>query len=70
MKEGPRIKSKTSLEKNGNTETEANELLRGSKIGVSTCVRVQNHVQNHVRKMFETILKTAFETMLKTMFEK
>ena len=28
------IKSKTSLEKTGNIETEANELLRGNKIGV------------------------------------
>ena len=34
MKEDLRIKSKTSLEKTGNTETEANELLRGNKIGV------------------------------------
>ena len=28
------IKSKRSLEKTGNIETEANELLRGNKIGV------------------------------------
>ena len=34
MKEDLRIKSKTSLEKTGNIETEANELLRGNKIGV------------------------------------
>ena len=36
MKEDLRIKSKTSLEKTGNIETEANELLRGNKIGVLT----------------------------------
>ena len=36
MKEDLRIKSKTSLEKTGNIETEANELLREYKIGVQT----------------------------------
>ena len=36
MKEDLRIKSEMSLEKTGNTETEANDLLRGNKIGVST----------------------------------
>ena len=36
MKEDLRIKSKTSLEKTGNIETEAHELLRGNKIGVPT----------------------------------
>ena len=36
MKEYLREKSKTSLEKTGNIETEANELLRGNKIGVPT----------------------------------
>ena len=34
MKEDLREKSKMSLEKTGNIETEANELLRGNKIGV------------------------------------
>ena len=36
MKEDLRIKSKTSLEKTGNIETEAIELLKGNKIGVPT----------------------------------
>ena len=36
MKEDLREKSKTSLEKNGNLETETNELLRGNKIGDPT----------------------------------
>ena len=36
MKEDLRIKSKTSLEKTGNIETEANGLLRGNKIGIPT----------------------------------
>ena len=36
LKDDHRIKSKTSFEKNGNIETEANELLRGNKIGVLT----------------------------------
>ena len=53
-KEDLGIKSKTSLKKTGNMETEASKLLRRNQIGVSTWVRVQNHlqihVQNHVRK--------------------
>ena len=36
MKEALREKSKMILEKTGNIETEANELLRGNKIDVST----------------------------------
>ena len=35
-KEDLRLKSKTSLEKTGHIETEANELLRGNKTGVPT----------------------------------
>ena len=38
-----------ALKKTGNIETEANELLRGNKIGVPTSVRIQNHVENHVQ---------------------
>ena len=36
MKENNRAKSKMSLEKTGNIEIEANELLRRNKIGVPT----------------------------------
>ena len=36
MKEDLRENSKTSLERTGNIETEANELLRRNKIGVPT----------------------------------
>ena len=36
MKEDLREKSKTSLEKTGNIETDANELLRGNEIDVLT----------------------------------
>ena len=49
MKEDHREKYQMSLEKNGNIETEANELLRGNKIDVPTWVRVQNRIQNHVQ---------------------
>ena len=49
MKEDLREKSKMSLEKTGNIETEANELLRENKIDVPTWVRVRNRVQNHVQ---------------------
>ena len=48
MNEDLREKSKICLEKAGNTETEANELLRRNKIGVPTWVHVQNYIQNHV----------------------
>ena len=40
MEEDLGIKSKASLERTGNIETEAYELLRENKIGVPTCVRV------------------------------
>ena len=70
MKEDLRIKSKTSLEKTGNIETEANELLRGNKIGVPSWVRVQNHVQNHVENHVQNHVQTMFKTMFKTVFEK
>ena len=36
MKEDLKEKSKTSLEKTGNIETEGNELLRGNKTDVPT----------------------------------
>ena len=52
MKEDLREKSTMSLEKTGNTETVANELLRQNKIGVPTekmfKTMFQNHVQNGV----------------------
>ena len=61
MKEDLREKSNMSLEKTGNIETEANELLRQNKIGVPTSVHVLNHVQNHVQTVFKTVFKTVFE---------
>ena len=36
MKEDLRVKSKMTLERTGNKETEANELLHGNKIDVPT----------------------------------
>ena len=53
MKEDLRIKSKTSLKKTGNIEIEANELLRGNKIGFPTRVRVQNRVQNRAQNLVQ-----------------
>ena len=64
IKEDLREKSKTSLEKTGNTETEANELLRGNKIDVLTSIvfvfetvfknhvqtSIQNRIQNRIQK--------------------
>ena len=47
-KEDIREISKMSLEKTGNIETEANELLHRNKI-VPTWVHSQNHVQNRVK---------------------
>ena len=81
MIENLRVKSKMSLQKTGNIETEANELLRRNKIGDPTWVHVQNHVQNrfqnyvrnhvknHVQTNFETMLKTIFKTMFQTLFK-
>ena len=63
MKEDLREKSQTSLEKTGNIETEANELLRWNNIGVSTWVRVRNRVRNrvknHIQSRVRKIKKTA-----------
>ena len=53
MKEDLWEKSKTSLWKTDNIETEANELLRGNKIDILTWVRVRNHGQNHVQNSFQ-----------------
>ena len=50
MKEDLSEKSKMSLEKTGNIETEANKLLRRNKIGVPTWI----HVQNQVQTVFKT----------------
>ena len=52
-KEELREKSKMSLEKTSNIETEANELHRRNKIGVLTWVYVQNHVQNQVQNLVQ-----------------
>ena len=54
MKEELWEKSKMSVEKTGNIETEANELLRRNNIGVPTWVRVQNPVQNRVQNRVQT----------------
>ena len=69
MKEDLREKSMMSLEKTGDIETEANELLRQNKIDVPAWIhaendvqnRIQNHVQNRVKNVIETVFKTAFE---------
>ena len=44
VKEDLRIKSETYVEKTGNIETEANELLRRNKFGDPAWIHVQNHV--------------------------
>ena len=49
MKEDLRIKSKTSLEKAGNIETEASVLFNGNKTTIPTLTPVQNDVRNHVQ---------------------
>ena len=65
MKEDLRVKSKTSLEKTGNIETEANELLRWNKIGVPTWVRVgnrvRNRVQNHIQSRVQNHIQSCFQ---------
>ena len=66
MKEDLRIKSKTSLEKPGNIETEASVFFYRSTSTTPTCTHVQIHVKKTV---FKTVLKTMIETVLKTMIE-
>ena len=49
IKEDLRIKSKTSLEKTGNIETEASVLFNRNTSTTPTWTYVQNHVQNCVQ---------------------
>ena len=50
MKEDLRIKSKTNLEKTGNTETEASVLINGKTSTTPTRTHVQSHVQKPCSK--------------------
>ena len=63
MKDDLKIKSKTSHDKTGNIETEANAILRGNKIGIPSWVRVQNLVQNRIQNRVRKIKKTANKNM-------
>ena len=49
MKEDLIIKSKTSLEKIGNIETEASVLLNRNTTTIPTWTHVRNHAQNSVQ---------------------
>ena len=49
MKEDLRIKSKTSLGKTGNIETEASVLFNRNSTTSPTWSQLQNHVQNRVQ---------------------
>ena len=53
MKEDHRIKSKKSLEKTGNIETEASVLFNRNTSTTPTWIHVQNHVENHDRNRVE-----------------
>ena len=65
LREDLRKKSKMSLGKIGPIETEANELLRRSKVGV----RLEFVIKTMVKSMFKILFKTLFETLFKTMFK-
>ena len=49
MKEDLRIKSKTSIKKTGNIETEATVIFNRNTSTTPTSTHVQNHVQNRVQ---------------------
>ena len=63
MKEDLRIKSKTSLEKTGNIETEASVFFNRNSSTSPTRTYVLNHVENHVKILFKTMFKTRFEKL-------
>ena len=69
MKEDLRIKSKTSIEKTGNIETEATELPRENKIDFPTWVAFETMFKTMFKDMFETMFKTMFKTIFKTTFK-
>ena len=69
MKEDFRIKPKTSLEKTGNIETEANELLRQNKIGDPAWIHVQNHVKNQVQNYVKNHVKNHVQNHFQNHFQ-
>ena len=56
MKEDIRIKSKTSLEKTGNIETEASVLFNRNTT-TKSWTHVQNHVQNSVQNHVQNLVQ-------------
>ena len=57
MKEDIRIKSKTSLEKTGNIETEVSVLFNRNTTTIQTSTHVQNHDQNHFQNRVQTRIR-------------
>ena len=60
MKEDIRIKSKTSLEKSGNIETEASVQFKRNTT-TTAWTHIQNHVQNHVQNCVENSVQNCVQ---------
>ena len=65
MKEDLRIKSKTSLEKTGNIETEAWVLFNRNSTPSPTWPQLQNHVQNRVQNHFQNLVQNRVRKKIK-----
>ena len=68
MKEDLRIKSKTSLEKTSNIETEDDVLFNRNTTTIPTLTHFF-YVQNHFRNCVINRVQTMFKTMFKAVFE-
>ena len=64
MKEDLTIKSKTSLAKIGNIETEASVSFNRNTTTIPTWTHVRNYVQNHVQNRVQKIKNIASKNML------
>ena len=60
MKEDLRIKSKSSLKKTGNIETEASVLFNWNTT-TTTWTHIQNHVQNHVQNCVQNRVQNSVQ---------
>ena len=73
MKEDHRIKSKTSLEKTGNIETEASVLFNrnSTNLGIDFTFKTMFRIvfKTVFKAMFKTVFKIVFKTVFKTVFK-
>ena len=70
MKEDLRRKSKTSLEKTGNIETEASVLFSRNSTTSPTWSQLQNHVLNRVQNHFQNRIQNRVQNRVQNRFRK